>query len=98
MPTTGMISCSGYAPTPNTLMASVASGEGKLRGSLPKVNSTTLSRTMPPAIVAINQALEPRSANGRTRKRSTAKPNTPHSASAMMTANGIGQPSVTAKV
>ena len=35
--------------------------DGKLRGSLPKVNSTTLSSTMPPATVAISQALEPRS-------------------------------------
>ena len=43
--------------------------EGKLRGSLPKVNRTMLSSTMPPATVAISQALDPRSANGRNRTR-----------------------------
>ena len=44
---------------------------GKLRGSLPNVNSTALSSTIPPATVAISQALEPRAANGRTSVRST---------------------------
>ena len=38
----------------------------KPRGSLPKVNSTVLSATMPSATVAISQAFEPRRANGRT--------------------------------
>ena len=47
---------------------------GKLRGSLPNVNSTALSSTMPPATVAISQALEPRDANGRTSVRSTSRP------------------------
>ena len=37
-----------------------ASRAGKLRGSLPNVNSTALSTTMPSATVAISQALEPR--------------------------------------
>ena len=53
--------------------------DGKPRGSLPKVNSTTLSSTMPPATVAISQAFEPRSANGRTSVRSTSRPNSAHS-------------------
>ena len=53
---------------------------------------------MPPATVAISQALDPRSANGRTKARSTNKPNIPHSMSESSTANGSGQPSVTAKV
>ncbi len=75
-----------------------ASTEGKPRGSLPKVNSTTLSSTMPPATVAISQAFEPRSANGRTSVRSITAPNSAHKVSAMIAASGNGQPSVTAKV
>jgi len=39
------------------------------RGSLPKVNSTTLSSTMPSATVAISQEFEPRITNGRTATR-----------------------------
>jgi len=65
---------------------------------LPKVNSTTLSSTMPPATVAISQAFDPRSANGRTRVRSITAPNSVHSTSAMIAASGSGHPSVTAKV
>jgi hypothetical protein len=49
-------------------------GIGKPRGSLPKVNSTTLSATMPIATVAINHALDPRLANGRMPTRSTTIP------------------------
>ncbi len=37
-----------------------ASGDGRLRGSLPKVNITALSSTMPSATVAISQASDPR--------------------------------------
>ncbi|MNW10808.1 hypothetical protein D3C71_2081080 [compost metagenome] len=51
-----------------------ASGEGRLRGSLPKVNMARLSTTMPSATVAMSQASEPRRANGRTAKNSTARP------------------------
>jgi len=53
---------------------------------------------MPPATVAISHAFEPRSANGRTRVRSINAPTSAHAASAVMAANGSGQPSVTAKV
>jgi hypothetical protein len=60
------------------------------RGSLPKVNSTALSRTMPTATVAISHASDPRTTKGRTTHRSTISPYTPHSASATSTATGPG--------
>ena len=53
-----------------------ASDEGRLRGSLPKVNRTAFSSTMPRASVAMSQADEPRLTNGRTVKRSTSRPHT----------------------
>src|SRR6266513_3899489 len=56
-------------------------GEGKLRGSLPKVNSTTFSRTMPMATVDISQAFDPARTNGRTTNRSTRTPQSAQSAS-----------------
>ena len=71
---------------------------GKLRGSLPNVNSTALSTTIPPATVAISQALEPRDANGRTSVRSTSRPKAAHSSRAAAKAAGIGQPSRTANI
>ena len=80
------------------LTGTVASGEGKLRGSLPKVNSTRLSMMMPSATVAISQAFEPRRTKGRTAKRSMAMPATAHSSSDAAMAAAIGQPCVTAKV
>ena len=52
---------------------------------------------MPPATVAISQALEPREANGRTSVRSTSKPNAAHSRMATAQANGNGRPNRTAK-
>ncbi len=65
---------------------------------MPKVKSTALSSTMPPATVAISQAFEPRSANGRTSARSTTSPNSAQIVNDSATASGSGQPSVTAKV
>ena len=56
------------------------------RGSLPKVNSTTLSSTMPSATVAISQEFEPRPTNGRTATRSTTTPHSAQAASATTTA------------
>ena len=53
------------------------------------------SSTMPPATVASSQPSEPRATNGRTRMRSTTRPNRPQPASAAATASGIGQPQVT---
>ena len=44
------------------------------RGSLPKVNRTTFSSTMPSATVAISQEFEPRRTKGRTATRSTTTP------------------------
>ena len=93
-----MMSCSGKTPVPNSSIGFCARNDGKPRGSLPKVNSTTLSSTMPPATVAISQPFEPRSANGRTSVRSTTRPNSAQSSSAIATASGSGQPSLTAKV
>ena len=59
---------------PGDLHRALANGIGKPRGSLPKVNSTALSATMPSATVAISQALEPRRTNGRTATSSTSMP------------------------
>ncbi len=53
---------------------------------------------MPPATVAISQAFEPRSTNGRTSVRSITRPNSAQSRSDIAMASGSGQPSVTAKV
>jgi hypothetical protein len=75
-------------------MLLVASGDGRLRGSLPKVNSTTLSTMMPPATVAMSQASELRSTNGRTRTRSTIRPKTAQPASASGAAIQNGRPNV----
>jgi hypothetical protein len=93
-----MISCSGNTPAPRILMGSVESIGGKLRGSFPNVNSTMLSSTMPPATVAISQALEPRAANGRTSVHSTSRPKTAQARSESTKARGNGQPSRVAKV
>ena len=82
-PTSGMTSCSGKTPAPKSSIGFCARIEGKARGSLPNVNSTMLSSTMPPATVAISQPFEPRSANGRTSARSTTRPNSAQSNSAM---------------
>jgi hypothetical protein len=68
------------------------------RGSLPNVNSTTFSSTMPSATVAINQAFEPRCTKGRTAIRSTIAPQTAQSPSAAITASVRGQWKVTQKV
>ena len=76
----------------------MASSEGKLRGSLPKVNRTTLSRTMPPATVAISQAFEPRWRTGAPACAPPAGRSTRTATSAVASASGKGQPSVTAKV
>lgn len=94
----GISNCSGYTPslTSPTCSGVSASGDGRLRGSLPKVNITRLSTTMPSATVAISQLSDPRLAKGRTAANSTASPYTPHSASASTMASGIGQPSVCA--
>ena len=75
-PASGISSCSGYTPrpTPPTCSGATASGDGRLRGSLPKVNITRLSTTMPSATVAISQASEPRLAKGRTAANSTSRP------------------------
>jgi len=79
--------------------ASLVSGPGGMpRGSLPKVNSTTFSSTMPSATVAISQAFEPRTTKGRTATRSTTTPQSAQRASARITARPMGQPSVTPKV
>ena len=72
--------------------------DGMPRGSLPKVNSTTFSSTMPSATVAISQELEPRRTNGRTATRSTSTPQAAQAASASATASHNGQPSVTQSV
>ena len=74
MPATGISICSGDTPMPNTWNEPVAQGRLKPRGSLPKVNSTLLSATMPRATVAISQALEPRRTKGRTATSSTSMP------------------------
>ena len=79
-------------------MPVVSKPGGMPRGSLPKVNSTTLSSTMPSATVAISQELEPRATNGRTATRSTTTPHTAQPASAATTASGSGQPNVTQNV
>src|SRR6476620_4386178 len=76
----------------------VSTPGGMPRGSLPKVNSTAFSRTMPSATVAISQELEPRAMNGRTATRSTATPHSAQATSARTTASASGQPSVTQKV
>src|SRR5205085_5228739 len=73
-------------------------GSANPRGSLPKVNSTVLSATMPSATVAISQALEPRRANGLTARASTSSPYNAQSASASAAAGRKGQPYVTANV
>eukprot|EP01022_Parablepharisma_sp_SALTPOND_P030357 TRINITY_DN760_c2_g2_i2.p2 TRINITY_DN760_c2_g2~~TRINITY_DN760_c2_g2_i2.p2 ORF type:complete len:1280 (+),score=504.50 TRINITY_DN760_c2_g2_i2:6407-10246(+) len=99
-PMTGISNCSGYtpSPTPPSSIDDSASGEGRLRGSLPKVCRTRLSSTMPSATVDISQALEPWRANGRTASTSTSTPQSAQAASASSTASHIGQPSVWAKV
>src|SRR5271154_2981820 len=71
---------------------------GMPRGSLPKVNSTTLSSTMPSATVAISQEFEPRATNGRTATRSTTTPQSAQPASATTTATGNGHFNVTQTV
>ena len=84
---------------PARVTAPVVSTPGGMpRGSLPKVNSTTLSRTMPSATVAISHELEPRDTNGRTATCSTTTPHNAQVASAKTTASASGQPSVTQKV
>jgi hypothetical protein len=83
---------------PPSCIDCAASGDGRLRGSVPNHSITTLSSTMPSATVAISHAFEPRLANGRTARNSTARPYSAHSASASTMASGIGQPSVCANV
>ena len=85
-------------PVPKISTGVTASDEGRLRGSLPKVNSIALSRTMPPATVASSQASEPFSTKGRTSSRSTVTPRTAQPSSAPRIAAGIGQPRVTPRV
>src|SRR5208337_1784130 len=85
--------------TPAIVIAPVVRNPGGMpRGSLPKVNSTTLSSTMPSATVAISQELEPRTTNGRTATRSTITPHNAQAASATMIATGNGHLNVTQKV
>ena len=68
------------------------------RGSLPKVNRTTFSMTMPSATVAISQELEPLRTNGRTATCSTMTLHTAHRSSEAGMASASGQPNVTQKV
>ena len=75
----------------------VSTPGGMPRGSLPKVNSTTFSSTMPSATVAISQEFEPRATNGRTAMRSTMAPHRAQPASASRTATAGGHCSVTQK-
>ena len=77
-PTAGIASCSQETWIPEIVIPP-AKCIGKPRGSLPKVNSTALSATMPSATVAISQAFEPRRANGRTATSSTITPYSAHS-------------------
>jgi hypothetical protein len=67
------------------------------RGSLPNVNSTTFSSTMPSATVDISQDSERRRTNGRTAMNSTKTLHAAHSSSASGIAIASGQPSVTQK-
>src|SRR5690606_9973036 len=99
-PTSGISNCSGYTPRPNpdTSIGVKAHGDGRLRGSLPKVCMTTLSSTMPSATVDISQALEPRDANGRTARNSTSSPYNAQHSSASTMAGARPQPSVCANV
>ncbi len=76
----------------------VSKPAGMPRGSLPNVNRTTFSSTMPSATVAINQAFEPRWTKGRTAMRSTIAPQTAQSASAAITASVRGHWRVTQNV
>src|SRR5688572_32175994 len=94
----GIAICSSETLIPAICTVPSAQGKENPRGSLPKVNSTVLSATMPSATVAISQALEPRRANGRTATSTTTTPYSAHSASASSAAGMNGQPSVTAKV
>src|SRR5208282_3438779 len=85
--------------TPATAKVPVVSTPGGMpRGSLPNVNSTTLSMTMPSATVAISQEFEPRATNGRTAMRSTTTPQSAQAASASTTASVNGHPSVAQNV
>ncbi len=68
-----------------------------MRGSLPYVNRTTLSKTIPAATVDISQASEPSLANGRTANLSTTAPHTPQVMSAMTMLAGMLHPQVTEK-
>src|SRR6202042_21399 len=68
------------------------------RGSLPKVNSTTLSSTSPSARVAISQELEPRTTNGLTATASTITPHNAQPTSATITASVNGHFNGTRKV
>src|SRR6516162_168493 len=68
------------------------------RGSLPKVNSTTLSSTIPSATVAMSQEFEPRTTNGRTATRSTTTPHSAQAERATTIATGSGHFNVTQKV
>ena len=96
---TGMRICSSGILMPAIVTAVVVrKPDGMPRGSLPNVNSTTFSSTIPSATVAINQEPEPRRTNGRTAIRSTATPQSAHSASAAGMDSTSGQPSVTQKV
>ena len=75
--------------------ASPETGNARLRGSLPNVNITTCSSTMPTATVDISQPLLPARTNGRTTKRSMSMPHTAHSASVAAMLAASGQPSDT---
>src|ERR1700730_8478012 len=99
MPMSGIRACRYWILTPATEIDPVVRNPGGMpRGSLPNVNSTTLSMTMPRATVAISQEFDPRSTKGRTATRSTMTPHSAHAASATTTATMSGMPRLTHKL
>src|SRR5712691_7469119 len=98
-PTMGIRICMNWILMPATETELVVRMPGGIpRGSLPKVNRTTFSSTMPRATVASSHAFEPRWTNGRTATRSTTAPHSADSASAAITARVSGHWKVTQKV
>ncbi len=82
-------------PAPAMVTGSCASAFGSPRGDLPNTSRTTFSTMMPTASVLITHAIDPRSTNGRTARRSSARPKMPSTRIAAIIAIGVGQPKST---